>query len=142
MRQKSEAMEINDDDFNENNTDNFEKVIESTPTNSLIQNFLETKQIFDQEHQSFICITPGEEYQPLRIFWNVNFEEYNYPTVFFGEAHLFKLEAKHFNQKIAKIELTSVDIKFAYRIANIFFKVIKILIHFVLSSSWVHVCKA
>jgi hypothetical protein len=68
MRQKSEAMEINDDDFNENNTDNFEKVIESTPTNSLIQNFLETKQIFDQEHQSFICITPGEEYQPLRIF--------------------------------------------------------------------------
>jgi hypothetical protein len=55
---------------------------------------------------------------------------------------LFKLEAKHFNQKIAKIELTSVDIKFAYRIANIFFKVIKILIHFVLFSSWVHVCKA
>jgi hypothetical protein len=61
-------MEINDDDFNENNTNNFEEVIESTPTNSLIQNLLETKQTFDQEHQSFICIAPSEEYQPLGIF--------------------------------------------------------------------------
>jgi hypothetical protein len=68
MRQKNEAMEISDDDFNENHIDNFEEVIESTPTNSLIQNFLETKQIFDQEHQSFICITSSEEYQPLGLF--------------------------------------------------------------------------
>jgi hypothetical protein len=63
------------------------------------------------------------------------------PILFIRKAHLFRLEAKHFYQKIAKIKLTSVDIKFAYRIANIFFKVIKILIHIVLSSSWVHVRK-
>jgi len=68
MRQKNEAIETDYDDFNENNTDDFEEVIESTPTNSLIQNFLETKQIFDQEHQSFIFIALSEEYQPLGLF--------------------------------------------------------------------------
>ncbi len=64
------------------------------------------------------------------------------PTLFIGKLHLSRLEAKHFNQKFAKIKLTSVGIKFAYHIANIFFKVIKILIHIVLFSSWVHVRKA
>ncbi len=76
---KKWSYKIDYDDFNENNTDDFEEVIESTPTNSLIQNFLKTKQIFDQEHQSFICIILSEEYRPLGLFWDVNFEEYNYP---------------------------------------------------------------
>jgi hypothetical protein len=39
------------------------------------------------------------------------------------------------------VELTSVDRKFVYHIANIFFKVIKVLISFILFSSWVHVQK-
>jgi hypothetical protein len=39
MKQKNEAIEIEYDDFNENNTNDFEEVIESTPTNSLIQVF-------------------------------------------------------------------------------------------------------
>jgi hypothetical protein len=68
MRHKNEVIEIDYDDFNENNTDDFEEVIESTPTNSLIQNFLKTKQIVDQEYQSFICITLSEEYRPLGLF--------------------------------------------------------------------------
>ncbi len=86
MKQKNEAIEIEYDDFNENNTDDFEEVIESTPTNSLIQFFLKTKQIFDQEHQSFICIAFSEEYQPLGLFWDVNFEEYNSPHFIYWKS--------------------------------------------------------
>jgi hypothetical protein len=40
--------------------DNFEKVIENAPTNSLVQKFLEAKQIFDQEYESPICVAPSE----------------------------------------------------------------------------------
>jgi hypothetical protein len=60
---------------------------------------------------------------------------------FFEKSHLFKLKAKHSNQKVAKTKLVIIDKKIAYHIANIFFKVIKALIHFVLSSSWVCVHK-
>jgi hypothetical protein len=86
-------------------------------------------------------VAPSEEYQPLGLFWDVKCEEYNYPTLFFGKSWLCGLQAHHFYQKIAKVGLTSVDRKFAYHIANVFFKVI-ILIHFILSSSWVRVHKS
>ncbi len=45
-------------------------------------------------------------------------------------------------QKFVKAKLISVNKKFANHMANVFFKIIKVLIHFVLSSSWVCVCKA
>jgi hypothetical protein len=38
-------------------------------------------------------------------------------------------------------KLTSVNRKFAYHITNIYFKMIKILIHFILSSMWIHIQK-
>jgi hypothetical protein len=53
----------------------------------------------------------------------------------------YGLQAHHSYQKITKVELTSIDRKFAYHTTNIFFNVI-ILIHFILSSSWVHVRKS
>jgi hypothetical protein len=43
--------------------------------------------------------------------------------------------------KVAQAELTSVNRKFAYHISNLFFKTIKILIHFVLSSAWIRIQK-
>jgi hypothetical protein len=54
------------------------------------------------------------------------------PLYFFGNSQSCELQTHHSYQKKAKAELTSVDKKFAYHIANIFFKVI-ILIHFILS---------
>ncbi len=120
--------------------DNFEEVIENAPTNSLVQKFLEAKQIFDQEYESPICVAPSEDYQPLRLFQDVKCEEYNYPTLFFRKSQSCELQAHHFYRKETKAKLTIVDRKFAYHIA-IFFKFI-ILIHFILSSSWVHVRKA
>jgi hypothetical protein len=44
-------------------------------------------------------------------------------------------------QKVAQAKLTSVNQKFAYHISNLFFKTIKILIHFVLSSAWIRIRK-
>jgi hypothetical protein len=44
-------------------------------------------------------------------------------------------------KKIAKVKLSSVNIKFAYHIATIFFKVIKVLIHFILFLSCIYVRK-
>jgi len=37
--------------------------------------------------------------------------------------------------------LTNANRKFAYHITNIFFKTIKILIHFILFSTWIHIQK-
>jgi hypothetical protein len=39
-------------------------------------------------------------------------------------------------------KLTSINKKFSYRISNIFFKKIKLLIYFILSCAWIHICKA
>ncbi len=40
-------------------------------------------------------------------------------------------------QKIIQVELTNVTRKLAYHIMNIYFKTIKLLIHFILSSMWI-----
>jgi hypothetical protein len=44
-------------------------------------------------------------------------------------------------QKITQENLTSANRKFAYHITNIFFKTTKILIHFILSSTWICIQK-
>ncbi len=44
-------------------------------------------------------------------------------------------------QMIAQWELLHKNHNFATHIPNLFFEVIKVLIHFVVSSSWVHICK-
>jgi hypothetical protein len=41
-------------------------------------------------------------------------------------------------QKMAKVELTSINRKFAYHIINIFIKTIEIQIHFIFSSTWIY----
>jgi hypothetical protein len=45
-------------------------------------------------------------------------------------------------QKIVQMELISINKKFTYHISNIYFKKIKVLIHFILSCAWIHICKA
>ncbi len=82
-----------DNNINKDDVDNFEMVIENALTNSLVQKFLEAKQIFDQEYESPICVAPNEEYQPLGLFWDVKCEEYNYPTLFFGKS--WHVDYKH-----------------------------------------------
>jgi hypothetical protein len=44
-------------------------------------------------------------------------------------------------QMIAQWELVHKNHNFSTHISNLFFKAIKVLIHFVISSSWVHIHK-
>jgi hypothetical protein len=73
------------------------------------------------------------------LFRDLHSEEYNFPTLFFGHQWL---DIKLSYQKIAQAELTSTNRKFAYHITNLFFKTIKILIHFVLFSAWIRMRKS
>jgi hypothetical protein len=47
-----------------------------------------------------------------------------------------------FLSKITQGWLISVNKRYAYHIINILFKIIKILIHFILPFAWISICKA
>jgi hypothetical protein len=68
------------------------------------------------------------------LFQDLFYEEYNFPTLFFGHQ---RPNIKLSYQKIAQAELISTNQKFAYHMTNLYFKTIKILIYFVLSSAWI-----
>ncbi len=57
-----------DNAINKDNMDYFEEVRENTPRDSLIQFVLETEEIFNQTHGSFIYVAPSEKFQPLGLF--------------------------------------------------------------------------
>jgi hypothetical protein len=118
-------------------SDGFEEIHDDQGTDTLIQNILEPEQIFDDDDS--IAIAPGENFRPLGLFRDLHSEEYNFPTLFFGHQ---RPDIKLSYQKIAQAELTSTNRKFAYHITNLFFKTIKILIHFVLSSAWIRMRKS
>jgi len=71
------------------------------------------------------------------IPWSI-FEEYNFPTLFYGNL---RPSFTCSYQKIIQVELTNVTRKLAYHIMNIYFKTIKLLIHFISSSIWIHIRK-
>jgi hypothetical protein len=83
-----------------------------------------------------VTISPRQGFLPLGLFRNTYIEEYNYPTLFF--SHL-RPHISCSYQKIVELDLTNVNKKFAYHFFNIFFKTIKKLIHFILSSSWISI---
>lgn len=74
----------------------------------------------------------------LWAYFKTYFEEYDFPTLFFSQS---KPPLNCSYQKITQAKLTNTNRKFAYHITNIFFKKIKILIHFILSSKWIHIQK-
>jgi hypothetical protein len=76
---------------------------------------------------------------PWKGFWAFGlFCDHNFPTLFYGNPIPFFM---CLYQKIIQVKLTSINIKFAYHVTNIYFKIIKILIHFILYFTWVHVQK-
>ncbi len=123
-------------DYNFNNSNFFEKVIEKNDSDTLIQDILKPEQIIDGNCKS-LTIAHGKGFQSFGLFCDKHFNKYNFPTLFFEHERL------SFNcsyQKIIKVELTSANKKFAYHITiYIIFKTIKILIHFILSSTWIRI---
>jgi hypothetical protein len=76
------------------------------------------------------------DFWPLGLFCDKHSRKHNIPTLFFGQ------ERPSFNcsyQKVIQVELTNTNKKFAYHIAKIFFKTIKIFFLFILFSTWIHI---
>ena len=65
----------------------------------------------------------------------------NFPTLFYGFSQPKHMTNKFSYQKIEKWELMHKDNDFSTHIKNIFFKVVKIIIHQISSLAWVYIWK-
>ncbi len=79
MRETNEFQ----NEFSVNNLDMFEENVEKNCGDTMVQNILDTKQIIDDKFKS-ITITLGESSRPYGLFRDKHYEEYNFPTLFFG----------------------------------------------------------
>lgn len=103
---------------------------------TLVQNILDAeKNLADANHA--LIIAPAAKFNPLSIFKDEYSEEYNYPTLYFGQKRPLPHQKKITYQDQAKGELQSADRRFALHIPNIFFKTIKILIHILFSAIYI-----
>ncbi len=85
-------------------------------------------------------MAPSQDFKPLGLFQDPHCEELNFPTLFFGQPHSNQ-GIKCLTQMIVQWELLHKNHNFAPHIPNLIFKTIKILIHYVISSSWVCIGK-
>jgi hypothetical protein len=60
--------------------------LKEDPTYILMQNILNLEQIIDDDNQSITIVPSQKGFQPLGLFHDIKFEEYNFPTLFFGHA--------------------------------------------------------
>jgi hypothetical protein len=81
-------------------------------------------------------VAPSEHFKPLDLFQDIHYEELKCSTLFFGQPHSNQ-GTKMSYQTIVQWELLHKNHDFATHIPNLFFKAIKILIHCVISSSWI-----
>jgi hypothetical protein len=85
-------------------------------------------------------MAPCEDFKLLGFFQNIHCEELNFSTLFFGQP-CSNRGTKMSYQTIAQWELLHKNHDFATHIPYLFFKAIKILIHCVISSSWIRLHK-
>jgi hypothetical protein len=69
-------------DYNFNNSNKIEEVIEFFYSATLIQDILKPEQIIDGNCKSS-TIAHGKGFQPLGLFRSKRFKKYNFPTLFF-----------------------------------------------------------
>ncbi len=93
-----------------------------------MQDILSLEHVIDNNDKSLI-IAHGKGSQPLGQVCDAYFEEYNFPTLFYGHP---RPSLACSCQKIVQAKLININRKFAYHISNIYLKTIKVLIHFIL----------
>jgi hypothetical protein len=77
---------MKNDNFEQNfELDNLNKHIEENFKETLVQNILNLEQIIDDDSKTLI-IVPREGFQPLGLFCDPYSKEYNFPTLFYGNA--------------------------------------------------------
>ncbi len=114
-----------------NNEDGFEEEQEDISIDIMVQNILSFEQIYDY-FKNVITVALGEDFKPLGLFQDI--EELNFSMLFFGQPHSNR-GTKKLYQTIAQWEFLHKNHDFVTHIPNLFFKTIKISIHYVVSSS-------
>jgi hypothetical protein len=118
--------------------DMFEEVVDEDYIHTLVQNILSLEHVINN-NDKLLTIVFRKGYQPLGLFCDAHSEKYNFPTSFYGHPRP-SLACSY--QKIVQVELININSKFPYHISNIYFKIIKILIHFLLFCAWICIRKA
>jgi hypothetical protein len=139
---KNETTELEeyiiDVNLNIKKLDMFEEVVDEDYIHTLVQNILSFEHVINN-NDKLLTIVLRKGYQPLGLFCDAHSEEYNFPTLFYGHP---RPSLACYYQKIVQVELININSKFAYHISNIYFKTIKILIHFLLFCTWIFIRKA
>jgi len=106
----------------------------------MVQNMLYSEKKYDY-FENVVNVAPSQDFKPcgLGLFQDPHCEELNF-LIFFGQPHSNQ-NTKMFYQMIVQWEFLHKNHNFATHIPNSFFLTIKISIHFVISSSWVCICK-
>jgi hypothetical protein len=132
--------DVDDDESCDHNNENrFEEEQEDILIDTMVQNILSYEQIYNY-FENAITMALGQDFKPLGLFQDLHCEELNSPTLFFGQPHSNQGINMSY-QMIIQLELLHKNHNFATHVPINFFKAIKVLIHFVISSSWVHIRK-
>jgi hypothetical protein len=79
------SCDINDDEScDHNNEARFEEEQEDILIDTMVQNILSFKQIYDY-FENVVTVAPSQDFKPLGLFQNPHCEELNFPTLFFGQ---------------------------------------------------------
>jgi hypothetical protein len=134
------SCDVNDDEScDHNNEGRFEEEQEDILTDTMVQNILSSKQIYDY-FENVVTVAPGQDFKPLGLFQDPHCEELDFPTLFFGQPR-GNQGIKMSYQMITQWEFLHKNHNFATHILNLKKKVIKVLIHSIISSSWVCIHK-
>jgi hypothetical protein len=72
-------------DFDIDNLNTFEEIIEDNFRDTLVQNILGPQQIVDNNSKSLI-LALGKGFQPFGIFCDKYLKDFNFPRLFFGHG--------------------------------------------------------
>ena len=83
-----------------NNEDGFKEQHKNIVTDTMVQNLLSSEQIYAYFKKT-IVVAPRQDSKPLGLFYDEYSEEFNFPTLFFGQPR-YKINIKFSYQKLAQ----------------------------------------
>jgi hypothetical protein len=83
----------------------FEKIVKENFKETLVPNILNLERTIDDDSKT-LTISPKKGFQPLKLFYDPYSEEYNFPTLFYGNP---RPSFTCSYQKIVEFELTNVN---------------------------------
>jgi hypothetical protein len=112
-----------DESCDHNNEDRFEEEQEDILIDTMVQNILSSKQIYNY-FENAITMALGQDFKPLGLFQDLHCEELNSPTLFFGQPHSNQ-GIKMSYQMIVQWEFLHKNHNFATHVPIYFLKLLK-----------------